>query len=59
MLFRSASMLGSTLLGKGLRIKKFGAIPGPLGRWTGARDVPMLPDQTFRAWWKKNRGGEQ
>ncbi len=54
-----ASMLGSTLLGKGLRIKKFGAIPGPLGRWTGARDVPMLPDQTFRAWWKKNRGGEQ
>ncbi len=50
------TMLGAAVLGRMLGIKAFGAIPGPLSRWTGARDVPMLPAQTFRAWWKKNRG---
>ncbi len=53
------TMVGSLVFGKLLGIKHFGAIPGPLSRWTGARDVPMLPAQSFRQWWKKNRGGNR
>lgn len=50
------SMAASAVLGRLLGVQKFGAMPAPLSRWTSARDVPMLPDQTFRQWWKKNRG---
>lgn len=53
------SSTASDVLGKLLRMKGFGAIPGPLSRWTDARDVPMMPDQTFRQWWKHNRGGSR
>jgi len=42
-----------------LGIEKFGAMPAPLSRWTSARDVPMLPEQTFRRWWKQNRGDQK
>jgi L-lactate dehydrogenase complex protein LldF len=27
-------------------------LPGPLRAWTGARDLPEIPDQTFREWWR-------
>jgi L-lactate dehydrogenase complex protein LldF len=27
-------------------------LPGPLRAWTGARDLPEVPDQTFREWWR-------
>ncbi|HEX2706165.1 MAG TPA: LutB/LldF family L-lactate oxidation iron-sulfur protein [Candidatus Lustribacter sp.] len=35
-----------------------GALPWPLARWANARDVPMPPRETFRSWWKRERGGE-
>lgn len=44
------------ILGKGFKVTKFGPMPYPLSRWTDARDVPMMPEQSFRTWWKKNRG---
>ena len=53
------TMTGSAVLGKMLGIEKFGAMPAPLSRWTSARDVPMLPEQTFRRWWKQNRGDQK
>ena len=28
-----------------------GRLPGPGGAWTATRDLPRLPDQTFRDWW--------
>ncbi|MEL4504679.1 LutB/LldF family L-lactate oxidation iron-sulfur protein [Luteococcus sp. H138] len=41
--------LGGKVLGR--FFDHFGPIPGPLNRWLGARDVPMVPTQSFRAWW--------
>ncbi|GAA3937337.1 LutB/LldF family L-lactate oxidation iron-sulfur protein [Actinomadura viridis] len=37
------------LLSRGGRIRR---LPGLLGRWTDARDVPAPPAETFRAWWR-------
>ncbi|WP_420176221.1 LutB/LldF family L-lactate oxidation iron-sulfur protein [Luteococcus sp. OSA5] len=51
--------LGGKVLGK--FFDHIGPIPGPLNRWTGARDVPMVPTQSFRAWWderEKNNGNK-
>jgi len=28
-------------------------LPGPLGGWTSMRDLPPLPRQTFREWWRQ------
>ncbi|MFJ9609018.1 lactate utilization protein B [Kitasatospora sp. NPDC101176] len=28
-------------------------LPGPVGAWSDSRDLPELPDQTFRDWWKQ------
>ncbi|WP_082034605.1 LutB/LldF family L-lactate oxidation iron-sulfur protein [Nigerium massiliense] len=30
----------------------FGPLPWPLSKWTNARDVPMVPDETFRHWFE-------
>jgi L-lactate dehydrogenase complex protein LldF len=34
---------------------KIRRLPGLLGRWTDARDLPAPPRQTFRAWWRRRR----
>ena len=31
---------------------RIGALPGPLAGWSAARDLPAVPDQTFREWWR-------
>ncbi|HWO65826.1 MAG TPA: LutB/LldF family L-lactate oxidation iron-sulfur protein [Umezawaea sp.] len=31
-------------------------LPGPGAAWTSSRDAPVPPKQSFRAWWKENRG---
>ncbi|MFJ1707668.1 lactate utilization protein B [Kitasatospora sp. NPDC088346] len=30
-------------------------LPGPAKAWSDTRDLPEMPEQTFRDWWKKNR----
>jgi len=32
-------------------------LPGKLAGWTDARDLKAIPKQTFRDWWKAERGG--
>ncbi|RCK68189.1 iron-sulfur cluster-binding protein [Desertihabitans brevis] len=45
-----AGRLGRLLRG---RRGTIGALPGPvIGSWTGARDLPAPPQQTFRDWWR-------
>jgi L-lactate dehydrogenase complex protein LldF len=37
------------LLARGGRIRR---LPGLLGKWTEARDLPAPPKESFRAWWR-------
>lgn len=30
-------------------------LPGPLGRWTVMRDLPSVPRQSFREWWRERQ----
>jgi L-lactate dehydrogenase complex protein LldF len=30
-------------------------LPGVLGQWTKGRDMPVLPHQSFRDWWRRGR----
>ncbi|MFY0406451.1 lactate utilization protein B [Solicola sp. PLA-1-18] len=32
-------------------------LPGPGGKWTGARDMPTPPAESFRHWWRRTDGG--
>jgi L-lactate dehydrogenase complex protein LldF len=45
--------LGSRPLGRRGRIER---LPWPLSGWTGTRDFPEPPAETFREWWRRERG---
>jgi len=34
-------------------------LPPPLSGWSSSRDLPALPEETFREWWARTRGGER
>ncbi|HRW02909.1 MAG TPA: DUF3390 domain-containing protein [Tetrasphaera sp.] len=35
-----------------------GPLPWPMSKWSNARDLPNPPAESFRDWWKRERGGE-
>ncbi|BBX70512.1 LutB/LldF family L-lactate oxidation iron-sulfur protein [Mycolicibacterium psychrotolerans] len=51
--------------GKALRSKVFGtkdrlrSLPWPATAWSGARDAPVPPTESFRAWWQRTGGGHE
>jgi L-lactate dehydrogenase complex protein LldF len=45
--------LGSRPLGRRGRIER---LPWPLSGWTNTRDFPEPPAETFRDWWRRERG---
>jgi L-lactate dehydrogenase complex protein LldF len=47
------AMRAGRLLGRRGRIK---GLPPPMSAWTGARDAPVPPKETFRQWWRRTRG---
>ena len=47
----SQTVKASALLGG--KEGKIGALPFPASLWTGARDLPVAPSETFRQWWRR------
>jgi L-lactate dehydrogenase complex protein LldF len=54
--FSSARRFGRALWGTSL-MGSLSRVPGPGSRWSGARDVPRPPAESFRAWWRRTAGG--
>lgn len=53
---RGAGVVGRALRRRGTTT--LGSIPLPgLGAWTGARDAPVPPEESFRQWWERTDGG--
>ena len=48
---QSLARAGRSPLGRGLAKR----LPGPLAAWTSSRELPEVPEQTFRQWWKETR----
>jgi L-lactate dehydrogenase complex protein LldF len=47
-----AAGLGGRLFRRG----RIGRLPFPFSKWTDARDAPVPPAESFRAWWRRTRG---
>jgi L-lactate dehydrogenase complex protein LldG len=53
---QAAARLGSRPL---VRRGRIGRLPWPLSGWTDTRDLPEPPKETFRQWWRRERGGSE
>ena len=53
---QAAARLGSRPLVRQGRIRR---LPWPLSGWTDTRDLPEPPAETFRDWWRRERGDPQ
>jgi L-lactate dehydrogenase complex protein LldF len=57
---RWTKLLRSARFGRllGRRTGRIRTLPPPLSAWTGARDLPRPPKETFRDWWERTGGTE-
>jgi L-lactate dehydrogenase complex protein LldF len=54
---RWAAALRAARLGRLLgRRGRIGTLPPPLSGWSGSRDAPVPPAETFREWWARTHG---
>jgi L-lactate dehydrogenase complex protein LldF len=51
-LYEAAQRVGRVASAPVVRRGKIGRLPGRLAGWTAARDLPALPEQSFREWWR-------
>jgi L-lactate dehydrogenase complex protein LldF len=56
---RWSAALRSARIGRllGRRDDTIRRLPGPLSRWTAARDAPRPPQRPFRSWWRNRHAG--
>ncbi|MFZ0040029.1 MAG: LutB/LldF family L-lactate oxidation iron-sulfur protein [Solirubrobacteraceae bacterium] len=52
-LYEAAQRSGRLVQWPLVRRGKIGRLPGALAGWTSARDLPALPRQSFRDWWRE------
>jgi L-lactate dehydrogenase complex protein LldF len=50
-----AARIGAWPLSRDGRVER--SLPGPLRGWTRSRDIPAPAAETFRDWWRRERGG--
>ena len=55
-LAKKALGAGRLIAGKDHRIRR---LPWPASKWTGSRDIPAPPAETFRQWWARNRDADR
>lgn len=55
LLYQAASVVGRRLM----RDSASQRLPPPFNGWTDHRDFPPLAPQSFRDWWRQNRGGKK
>jgi L-lactate dehydrogenase complex protein LldF len=59
------SGLGSRVLDRTVRRRApggrraLGSLPWPVSAWSDARDTPVPPPESFRAWWSRTDGGRR
>ncbi len=54
-LYEAAQRLGRLAQRPLVRRGRIQRLPGPLSGWSAARDLPALPAQSFREWWRARR----
>ena len=56
--YEAAQRLGRIGQWPFVRRGRISRLPGQLGGWTAMRDLPPVPAESFRAWWRRREGAD-